>query len=90
MAQSEIESNRGNGKRKKLRLLSLNVWFGLGAYHIIRLESYQSAEVREERYRCVIAGIKQYSPDIVFLQEANPLPKYARRLSSDLAMDRSM
>lgn len=79
--------NDENGKRKTLKLLSLNTWFGLGAYHIIGLEAYQSAKAQEKRYQCLVAGLRRHAPDVVFLQEANPLPKYARRLSGDVEMN---
>ena len=38
----------------------------------------------EKRYELLVSEIHQLSPDVIAIQEANPLPYYAKRLATDL------
>ncbi len=67
-----------------MRLLTLNVWSGLDYQGYVRMGEYESAEIREKRYRALVAQIRRLAPDVIALQEANPLPAYAERLGEAL------
>lgn len=62
----------------------LNAWSGLTYQGWLRMGTYGG---EEERYRHLLREIGHLAPDVVGLNEANPLPRYARRLAGDLGWD---
>ncbi len=78
---AEIESGTGS-----LKIISLNVWFGLDGRGYLRVGEHESQQQRGKRYEGLLDGLRSYDPDVLFIQEANPLPSYARRLARDLGM----
>jgi len=74
-------------KENSLKIISFNVWFGLDGNGIFRMGEHETGQEKEKRYRGLVAGLREYDPDILFIQEANPLPGYARRLAKDVGMD---
>ncbi|GAB4352028.1 MAG: hypothetical protein Kow0099_36230 [Candidatus Abyssubacteria bacterium] len=70
-----------------LTIVTINVWFGLDGHGMLRMGEYESKEQREKRYLALVAELREIQPDIVFVQEANPLPHYSRRLARDTEMD---
>jgi len=70
-----------------LKVLTINVWSGLDYNGTFKMGEYESRQVRESRFRSLVAQIEQLSPDIIFVQEANPVGKYAAKLASSLSMD---
>jgi len=67
---------------REIRILTLNIWSGLTYEGTFSFGEYP--DDREKRYEALVAGIRALSPDIVCLQEVNPLPARAERLAADL------
>ena len=70
-----------------LRILTINVWSGLDYRGMLSYGYYESPERRELRFAALLAGIRKTDPDILFLQEANPVGPYAGRLADALGFD---
>jgi endonuclease/exonuclease/phosphatase family metal-dependent hydrolase len=68
-----------------VRVLTLNVWSGLDYKGLLSMGRLPDAPA--DRYERLVAGLREMSPDIVAIQEANPLPGYARRLAEDLGYE---
>jgi hypothetical protein len=71
----------------ELTVVTVNVWSGLDYEGTLKMGEYESPGVREERYQALLTGLKALDPDVVSVNEANLLPRYARRLARDLDMD---
>ncbi len=74
-------------QRAILRVLDINVWSGLDYQGSLKMGEYESAEVRQKRYRALLAQIRRLDPDLIGVHEANKLPEYAERLARDLDYD---
>ncbi len=72
----------------KLRILTINVWCGLYYAGILRMREYETREKREARFKLLIKQVKEIQPDIIFIQEANPVAKYSRKLARELRFDK--
>ena len=73
--------------RTKLRILTINVWSGLNYMGVLRMGKYETEEHREARFNLLVKQIKKIRPDIIFIQEANPVGKYSRKLARKLSFD---
>jgi endonuclease/exonuclease/phosphatase family metal-dependent hydrolase len=67
---------------REIRILTINVWSGLTYEGTFSISRHQDEP--EKRYECLIKEIRNLAPDIIAIQEANPLPAYAERLAKDL------
>ena len=67
-----------------IKLFTLNVWSGFRYHGLIRLEEYETKQVREKRFHGLCAVLRKERPDIVCLNEANPLFSYGKRLAEEL------
>ena len=67
-----------------IKLFTLNVWSGFRYHGLIRLEEYETKQVREKRFQGLCAVLRKERPDIVCLNEANPLFSYGKRLAEEL------
>lgn len=67
---------------RSVRIVTINVWSGLTYKGIFKIGQYPDNP--EERYKSLVMGLRKLDPDIIAIQEANPLPVYVKRLSSDL------
>ncbi len=76
----------GGGSRA-LRLLTINVWSGLDYEGFFSFGEYESDERREARFQALVREIEGLDPDVIFIQEATPLPRYASRLARRLSYD---
>ena len=72
---------------EQLKVLTINVWSGLDYTGTIRVGEYESAETRRARFLSLVTQVKELSPDVIFVQEANPVARYAAKLASALSMD---
>ena len=72
---------------EELRVVTINIWSGLDYIGTLKMGEYETREVREGRYQLLLEELKALNPDVIALNEANPLPRYARRLARDLDMD---
>lgn len=66
----------------EISILTINVWSGLTHKRFFKMTRYQD-DLRK-RYKLLVIEIRKLDPDIIAIQEANPLPKYAQRLAADL------
>ncbi|MBN1273554.1 MAG: BamA/TamA family outer membrane protein [Candidatus Aminicenantes bacterium] len=71
-----------------LRILTINVWSGLNYKGTLRMGEYESKEMREKRFRLLVKQIQNVKPDVIFLQEANPVGRYGARLARALKYDK--
>ena len=65
-----------------MRILTINVWSGLSYKGFFKMEEYEHHP--EKRYELLLSEIRKLHPDIIAIQEANPLPGYVKRLAADL------
>ena len=72
---------------KDITLANMNVWFGLDCRGIIKFGEYESSRIRTARFNQLTAKFKDQQPDVIAIQEANPLPKYVNRLGGALDYD---
>lgn len=70
-----------------LRILDINVWSGLNYKGFLKMGEYETAATREKRYQALCSQIKKLDPDIIGINEANKLPKYAERLANDMGYE---
>jgi len=72
---------------ENISVATVDVWSGLGRNGIFRVREYDNGAAREFRFDLLLSGLSDLSPDIIAIQEANPLPAYIRRLGDDLEYD---
>jgi endonuclease/exonuclease/phosphatase family metal-dependent hydrolase len=65
----------------EVKLVDYNVWFGLDGNGTFKIGEYEDKATRENRFDRLVDGLLKLDPDVIGIQEANELPKYARRLS---------
>ncbi len=70
-----------------LKVATINVWSGLDYRGTFRFGEYETAERREQRFRALVDGLGRLSPDVVFLQEANPVSSFTERLADALGYE---
>jgi len=70
-----------------LKVVTINVWSGLDYIGNFKMGEYESQVVREQRYQILVNQLKQLDPDVIALNEANKLPRYARSIAKDLGYD---
>ncbi len=73
--------------RERLVVLTFNLWHGLNPKGKVRFAEYDSPGEREGRRQCFIHHVRRLDPDVMFLEEVNPAPDYARRLARELNYD---
>lgn len=73
--------------RNELRLMTINIWSGLDYKGTLSMGEYESGDVRGKRFRALAAEIRRLSPDIIGINEANPLPDYAEKLAAETGYD---
>lgn len=66
---------------------TVNVWSGSDYHGIASFGEWEDAAVREQRYQILLGELRSLAPDVVFLQEANPVRRYSHRIAKDLDMD---
>ncbi len=67
-----------------LKILTINVWSGLNYEGVWKMGEYETREHRDKRYQVLVEQLKSVQPDVICLQEVNPVPEYARRLAYDI------
>ncbi len=71
----------------KLRVVTINVWSGLDYHGTFNFGEYESDAQRERRFDILVNRLRRLDPDVVFVQEANPVGRYASRLAESLDFD---
>ena len=77
----------GSLSAQELTFVTINVWSGLDYKGIVKMGEYESRPVRRARYRLLVEELQALDPDVIAVNEANPLPGYIRRLARDLDYD---
>jgi endonuclease/exonuclease/phosphatase family metal-dependent hydrolase len=72
---------------ENITVVTLDVWSGLTYRGLFRVSEYEDRATREFRYDLLVKGLQSLSPDVIALQEANPLPAYASRIAEDMGYD---
>jgi len=72
---------------QSLKVVTMNIWSGLDYIGQSRMGEYETVEVRESRFRILLEGLKTTRPDVIALQEANPVSEQARTLARELGYD---
>ncbi len=68
----------------RLKIVSFNVWSGLDYKGKIKMGEYETSERKEQRFNLLLHQLRIIKPDVIFLQEANPVGKYSSRLADSL------
>jgi len=69
-----------------LKILTINVWSGLDYNGFVKMGEYESPAHKEKRFHSLVAQLRSLAPDVIFVQEANPVGSYAADLASTMAM----
>ena len=80
--REEIMSHAASAPLGEIRILTINVWSGLTYKGFFKMGEYEHHPDR--RYELLVSEIRNLDPDILAIQEANPLPYYVERLAADL------
>jgi len=81
----EVRAYAPLAPQREIRILTINAWSGLDYEGI--LEIGRCPDDPESRYRALVEGIRSIDPDVIAIQEANPLPWFARRLAQDIGYE---
>ena len=68
-----------------LKVINYNTWHGLGS-GLLKREELEPEGRKEKRFQEQIKALKQAKPDILFLQEVNPVPKRTKQIAQALGM----
>ncbi len=84
---STVNQNRSASNLSQLKIVDINVWSGLNYRGKLKMGEYESPDRREKRFRILVDRLKELSPHVITIHEANKLPGYIRRLAEELGMD---
>lgn len=70
-----------------LKLATVNVWSGSDYQGLLAFGEWETEAVREQRYQNLVNELRRLNPDLLFLQEVNPVRGYSRRMAQDLGLD---
>ena len=86
-SSAQLHDLKASKVSTSLRVVTINVWSGLDYRGSIRFGEYEKPERREHRFELLLSQLRKLNPDVVFLQEANPVGEYSSRLADSLGMD---
>lgn len=72
---------------ENITVATVNVWSGLTYRGVFVAGEYEDAATREFRFDLLTNGLRALEPDVIAIQEANPLPGYAERLAEEIGYD---
>ena len=67
-----------------LKIITINIWSGLNYEGVWKMGEYEYPEHRNRRYQLLVERLKSVQPEVICLQEVNPVPEYARQLAYDI------
>ncbi len=70
-----------------IKAMTINVWSGLTYKGFLKMGSYEPSTEKARRFEGLIREIKRLAPDIIAINEATPLPRYAGELASRTGYD---
>lgn len=76
-----------NPQNVSLKVINYNVWHGLGTGFFKR-EDLEPGSHKKNRYQEQLKLLKQAQPDILFLQELNPVGSLSKKIARELGMIR--
>ena len=86
--ERDLTTEAVDSESTSLKILTFNAWHGLVTDEgILKLGEYETSDRREVRYSQLLEELQRLDPDVIALQEANPLPEYATKIASDLGFD---
>lgn len=80
-------SARSSDARHRIRIITINVWSGLDYHGALHFGEYETPERRELRFQLLLRQLKEFDPDVIFVQEANPVAQFSSRLADSLSFD---
>ena len=87
-SERDLTTEAVDSESTSLKILTFNAWHGLVTDEgILKLGEYETSDRREVRYSEFLEELQRLDPDVIALQEANPLPEYATKIASDLGFD---
>ena len=70
-----------------LKIVTMNIWTGLDYVGKYSIGEYEPRAVRDQRTHLLIAGLKRIQPDVVALQEVNPVSTLGPAIAAELGYD---
>jgi endonuclease/exonuclease/phosphatase family metal-dependent hydrolase len=72
---------------QSIRVVTINVWSGLDYKGYLKMGHYQAPEVLARRTELLVDQLTALDADVIAINEANKLPRYARMLAGRLGYD---
>lgn len=66
---------------RSLKIATFNVWHGLAGRGVVRFREFEEPQRREERFQLTLRTLFDLDPDILLLQELNPVSRQGRELT---------
>ena len=76
-----------SGTGELMKILTFNLWHGLGQARGLSLKPLESSGQRASRFEGFLQLAEEADPDLIFLQETNPTPEVARQIGHLLHLD---
>jgi endonuclease/exonuclease/phosphatase family metal-dependent hydrolase len=73
--------------RHRLRVATVNMWSGLTYVGFWKMGEYETEAHRAARFDVLVEQLRALDPDVLFLQEVNPVAGTTRRLARALGME---
>jgi len=70
-----------------LRFATVNIWSGLDYRGIFTVGEYESPAIRHQRLKLLIEELRALQPDVIALQEVNPVSTLAADIAKELDYD---
>jgi endonuclease/exonuclease/phosphatase family metal-dependent hydrolase len=70
-----------------LKVMTMNIWTGLDYIGNRRIGEYEPPAVRDQRTRMLVKELKNIQPDVVALQEVNPVHALGSAIADELGYD---
>lgn len=72
---------------QQLKFVTINAWTGLDYVGRIKVGEYEPEGTRQQRFRILVGELKRIQPDILALQEVNPVSARGVALADELGYD---
>ncbi len=64
-----------------VKIVNYNIWFGLDGNGTLKMGEYEDKATRAKRFNLLVQGLIKLDPDVIGIQEANELPRFAKKLA---------
>ncbi|HLF20252.1 MAG TPA: endonuclease/exonuclease/phosphatase family protein, partial [Bacteroidota bacterium] len=72
---------------QSLKIATINTWSGLDYHGIWAMGEYESPETRQKRFNILLTELRNLQPDVIALQELNPVGGVSSNLADSLGYD---